>query len=88
MARSMAADDTELFRAVVEVTYKDTAPEEGAEQTTRTMVEIAGPYRTKGAATQAITRADSDAKWYARYYDEVTSVGYVERASVTWERVE
>ena len=87
MARRMAADDQALFRAVVEITYTDTAPEEGAEPKVRTMTEHLGPYRTKGAATAAIKRADAEARWYKRYYDEVTSVGWVEKATTTWEPV-
>ncbi len=93
MARHMAADDQEMFRAVVEVTYRDTAPE-GPEDRSGTPVEpraftnVLGPYRTKGAAKAAIKRADREAQWYKRYYDEATVTGRIEKATTVWEPVD
>jgi len=94
MARFMAADDAELFRAVVTTTRTGERWKDGKSVIT----QVVGPYRTRAAALQAISREERAAEssnhteaWYARTRQrvpEVTTVeGYVERATVTWERV-
>ncbi|MFG3710142.1 hypothetical protein [Micromonospora sp. NPDC047730] len=87
MARYMGKDDAEVFRAVIVTTYP-AEPESDypPHRVERKSTTHAGPYRTKGAARAAVERESRPARFWAE--QGVTSEGYVEKASITWERVE
>lgn len=87
MARQMASDDAQMFRAVIVTTV--THPD-GREP--RVFTEHYGPYRTKGAASSAITYQKKHEAWYIRYNRAAGTTrevsGYVERAETVWRRVD
>ncbi|MFD9813968.1 hypothetical protein [Streptomyces sp. NPDC059080] len=82
MARSIGMDTNRLYRAVIVKTYPE-APGERPETTT---VHAEGPYVTAGLARARLT-------WWKGYADRscfgpAKVTGHVEKAELTWERVE
>lgn len=95
MARHIAADGLELFRAVV----TETSHRPGADPEDRTYTSYFGPYNKVGTAKAQVTAEKRSAEFtnannrhYAQYAGKeptvVTVEGYVEKANVTWEPVE
>ena len=82
MARLMAADDSEVFRAVITIVRTGDRWINGRLETT----EIAGPFRMRAGALNAISRAERNHTGWSG--ETVTVRGRVERSSITWEAVE
>ena len=81
MGRLMDADDTEVFRAVITVVRVGDRWKDGRFERT----EIAGPFRLKSGALNAISRAERNHS--SGWGETVTVTGYVERSAISWERV-
>ncbi len=88
MSRLMAQDDSEVFRAVITIVRVGSRWTDGRHERT----EVAGPYRTVGAAKGAIKRAERENTPWRSFRTEdredVTVNGKVQRAAITWEDVE
>lgn len=72
MARLMDAGDTHVYRAVIVRTDLDGG----------TFTNVAGPYRTHGAAKAAIAREQRYTRGYGFRGNTVT--GHVESAALEW----
>lgn len=87
MARYIDQDASEVFRAVVVVEYESPDFDKS--------VQVFGPFTTRGVATAAINRVKREAnrhnsRLYPYRYPEADMKveGYVERAQITWERID
>jgi hypothetical protein len=78
----MDADDTEVFRAVITVVRVGDRWATGRFERT----EIAGPFRKRAGALNAISRAKRENRSWGR--ESVTVTGRIERSPITWEAVE
>lgn len=86
MARYMDSEASELFRAVITTTYVDSG---------HTFTNLPGPFIAKGPATTAIKKAEKAARRhnfnnspYKYPLGDMKVEGYVERAQITWERID
>lgn len=81
--RSAHLDDDEIFRVVIETTYKRS-------DKAQTTYEVAGPYRFVGVARRVATRAGQRRRGWPHVRPdgvEITSAVRVERAVTRWEEV-
>lgn len=80
----MNEGDVVLYRALVTITHDDPEEPEGR----KTFTNALGPYRAPAPAKVAAKAADADFQWYRRYFTNVVVTAVIEKANVTWERVE
>lgn len=89
MAREMREEDRAVWRAVITTIYETHPARRAAgEYERREYKRVVGPYRSKGAASAALTAAKREAEHASQWWGATEVTGHVERGDIVWTRLD